>query len=85
MTEDEQEAKSFRYVMPRVARLSSGRFALFTGQSLNRLQIVDGHTLLSNIPSLEEIDAQIEAARASRPRPKNPGKLTSLNLADLGL
>lgn len=81
MTEDEQEALSFRYVMPRVMRLSSGRFALFIdGQDL---QIIQGVDLPFKVPTVDEIEAYHESIRASRP--KGPAKLTSLSLADLGL
>lgn len=78
MTEDEQEALSVKYVMPRAMRLSSGRFALWLdGQEM---QIVDGHTLLSKLPGYEEL------AEQNKPIPRSPtGKITSLNLSDLGL
>ncbi len=79
MTEDEQEALSCRYVMPRVVCLASGRFALFTGRLLDQLQILDGETLLARIPSSESL------VGASRPEPKSTKRITALNLADLGL
>lgn len=80
MTEDEQEALSCRYVMPRVVRLTSGRFALFTGDLLDQLQILEAEALASAIPS----SVTLEGARRPEPR-KSTGKLASLNLADLGL
>lgn len=80
---DEQEAKSFQYVMPRAMRLSSGRFALLVdGQEP---LICDGHTLLSRLPSSDEIEAYHQSFRASRPKAPVSGKLTTLDLADLGL
>lgn len=80
MTEDEQEAKSARYVLPRVMRLASGRFALFTGRDLDQLQIVDGATLLSIIPGYDDV------AGAQTPVRRQPErKIRSINLADLGL
>lgn len=85
MTPDEQEALSFRYVMPRAMRLSSGRFALFIdGQDL---QIVDGAELLALLPDTDDIEAYNQSLRVSRPKVNlgEPAKLTTLNLADLGL
>lgn len=80
MTEDEQEALSAKYIMPRVMRLTSGRFALLVdGRSV---EIVDGHTLLSRLPSYEDLVAYTESLR---PPPRATGKLASLNLADIGL
>lgn len=82
MTEDEQEARSFRYVMPRCVRLSSGKWAVFIGQNLDQLQIItDWQELHQAIPST----ADIEAAEALRRPPKASKLITSINLADLGL
>lgn len=87
MTEDEQEALSFRYVMPRVMRLSSGKVVvMIDGQPPvfynSWLHFADeGH-----IPSSNEIEAYHESLRASRPRAvMGPAKLTSIDLADFGL
>lgn len=81
MTDDEQEALSCRYVMPRVMRLASGRFALFTGRGLDFLAIYDTpEALASALPSYDDLEG------ANRPEPRRPtGRITALNLADLGL
>jgi hypothetical protein len=79
MTEDEQEARSARYIMPRIMRLSSGNIALFVdGEELQIIDALGGANLYEAIPTYETL-----AARDVRPAPQ--GRLTSLNLADLGL
>lgn len=79
MTEDEQEARSFRYVMPRCVRLSSGRWAVFHEDHLTIVS--DWQELHQAIPSTGDI----EAAEEAKPRRPPERKLTSINLADLGL
>lgn len=75
MTEDEQEALSCKYVMPRCMRLTSGRFALMQGDILTICE--DISALIAALPSYEELP---EAKRpTATPRRK------ALNLADLGL
>ena len=75
MTPDEQEALSCKYVMPRVMRLASGRFALFQGDALTIFNLADN--LIAALPTYEELP---EATRPlASPRRK------ALNLADLGL
>lgn len=77
MTEDEQEALSCKYVMPRVMRLTSGRFALIQGDSLT---IHEAAALLACIPVYEELP------EATRPAPRSTaGKIKSIDLAELGL
>ena len=83
MTDDEQEALSFRYVMPRIMRLSSGRWALFVDGAPLRI-ITDPDELHQSIPTIDEIEAYQESLRASRPKAQL-GPLKTLNLADLGL
>jgi hypothetical protein len=82
MTEDEQEALSARYIMPRIMRLTSGNIALFVDGEDLQIFPVDAEylreRLLDAIPTYETL-----AARDVRAAPK--GRLTSLNLADLGL
>lgn len=76
MTEDEQEALSCKYVMPRVMRLTSGRFALIQGDALT---IHEAGALLAYIPTYEELP------EATRPAPSTAGKIKSIDLAELGL
>ena len=80
MTDDEQEALSCKYVMPRVMRLASGNVALFLG---DRLQIFTQHEmdlLYGVLPTYDQLpEAQPRAPREAK------AKLASLNLADLGL
>lgn len=77
MTEDEQEALSCKYVMPRVMRLTSGRFALIQGDALT---ICEGPSALVNkIPTYEELP------EATRSAPSTAGKIKSIDLAELGL
>ena len=81
MTEDEQEALSCKYCMGRIMRLSSGNIALLVdGQPLKIIEFDSIITLLDAIPSYESIVAYNESLR-----PPTRGKITSLNLADLGL
>lgn len=74
MTEDEQEARSAKYVMARVMRLASGRFALFLGDDLS---IHDGVGLLAALPAWDALPEATPKAKTERIR--------ALNLADLGL
>jgi hypothetical protein len=72
VSEDEQEALSCKYVMPRVMRLTSGRFAMFSG--LNDLRIYEAGALIAAIPGYDELpEAQPKAKPGRKP----------LNLTDL--
>lgn len=75
MTEDEQEALSCKYVMPRCMRLASGNYAMFIGEEL-RIIISDSE-LIEAMP----VYAQLPEAR----KPEASPRRKTLNLADLGL
>lgn len=79
MTDDEQEANSIKWNVARIARLSSGNFALLTHYVEGRLDILKIGTL-AEIEALIPTEAQC-ACEYAAPR----SKLAKLDLADLGL
>jgi len=81
-TDDELEAGSVKYNVARIVRLSSGRFALFSHYRAGALDLI-------KVGTIEEIAPHIPSADAcsyTEPRPaREKSKLTTLDLADLGL
>lgn len=84
MTPDELEAQSVKYNVARIVRLSSGNFALFShyhSGAINLIKVGTLEALADDIPTAEACAytaPKVETKKAG-------GKLTSLNLADLGL
>lgn len=65
MTDDEQEALSFRYVAPRIFILSSGNIAIVPMVGRKPPVIVETknfYDLVSYLPTMEELEAQHQAA-----------------------
>lgn len=82
------EAQSVKWNVARIVRLSSGRFALLTHYNEGALNLIKVGTLeeIANyIPSASECEADY-VPRVGR-QVQTPGRprLTSLDLADLGL
>ena len=79
---DRLEAESVKYNVARIVRLSSGRFALFSHYRAGTLGLIKVGTIeeiADHIPSAGDCAATI------LDRPKREVKLTTLDLADLGL
>lgn len=79
---DRLEAESIKYNVARIVRLSSGRFALlshYQGGMLNLLKIGTLEEVATFIPTADECADLCK--RVEEPK----GKLTKLDLADLGL
>lgn len=79
MTQDEQEARSLRYIAPRAFRLSSGAFALVDMLGQGGIVIFEsGEGLLAMIPTVEELESA--NARLERAKAKAPDSLEDLGL-----
>jgi len=86
---DEQEAHSIKWNVARIVRLSSGNFALLTHYRAGALDLIKVGTLeeiAGFIPTAEQCIPDESIRSPVFPKEDNKsGKLTKLDLADLGL
>lgn len=81
-TADELEAESVKYNVARIVRLTSGAFALFTHYRVGSLDLIKVGTIEELAPHIPSADAcSYTEPRSAREK----SKLTTLDLADLGL
>ncbi len=85
MSDEELEIHSIKWNVARIARLSTGRFALLTHYSGGALDIIKVGTLeeiADHIPTAEQC---VDTPRVEKECCRAPIKKSYLDLADLGL